>query len=346
MIIHREPFLILLRCYNDDIMTADHSEASCRDGVVCTGIFLLLFSAALLYCYIPKSDIETDLNGLSIIPTNGMTLRSMRLDFSANSRDSISISLASVFETYNRSPSLSILFSLSEAAELVVLENISIIADAVYSQQGTSRLYMVGGYASAFHVTPVRHNAGADYIVNLTSNVEDAFNYAQSQNSSLTIDQIGIIGRLSLYVELSAAIGRDSNTRFISMQLVSDTDLVEGSFGLTIPSGGTFIIVTYQGVELDRIDPNVAIMPFPIVPGTMLDGHLYAEWSSPPVSTIAPCSFLISSLFGAFVSVTFALTFEHRKTIWTKLRRYSSDIYSKLKDFIAAYTSRKNIENK
>jgi hypothetical protein len=97
---------------------------------------------------------------------------------------------------------------------------------------------------------------------------------------------------------------------------------------------------------LTEIVPNVAFMPFPIVLGTMLDGHLYAEWSNPPVSAIAPCSFLISSLFGAFASVTFALTFERRKTIWTKLRRYSSDIYSKLKEFIAAYTSRKNIENK
>ncbi len=286
------------------------------------------------------------MGSISISPISGMILRSTRLDLVASSNDEVSISINSIFETNNANPTMSIDLSYSEEAEIELLGNISFIADVIYCQQETGRLYMVGGYASVFQISAVRHETGADYTVNLSSHVASAFNYAYSQNSSLTIDQVGIIGRMSLYAELSGAIGRSSDTQFISMQLIFDTESVEGTFGLAIPSGSTFTRATYEGVELDRADPNVATMPFPIVPGTMLDGHLYAEWSIPSGFTSPPCSFVVPGLFGAVVGTIFTIIIKHRKPIWVTLRRYAGRFHAEKKEITTTSDSHEGIENK
>jgi len=139
----------------------------------------------------------------------------------------------------------------------------------------------VGSYFRRLLIDPKNYTNEIQYRIDLTGEVNSVFSFLSSQDSNLTIRDIGFLGRISIQNTFAHSIGAVANKRYVKFLLACDGNMTAVTFDFTFPDEADLTVATWGGQEMVRIFPNRVQTSFSVLPDQKISSEIYVEWKMP-----------------------------------------------------------------
>jgi hypothetical protein len=253
--------------------------------------------------------------------SEGLILHNPSIEFRAYSNGTLEMDVECPFEYAGSNPNVHLGFQFSQENPPIFIENVSTVVDVVYISDNNTRQYFVGSYQNSPLLESTTHATSANYLVNLTNQLDSALSFLLTQDNNITLDEIGYLGTMSFFCKLDNAINNGPNGQFVNLPLRFEGNIVSLELVFEIPENGNFIEKTWLNQDMSKTHSNIAHIDFSLNAGGAADSEMYVEWFIPRNLgwwELPPGSWIVSGLISFLAGVMSTLFLEHHYKITTR----------------------------
>jgi len=270
------------------------------------GFVVLLLAFPVLHTNYNSQD---SFEALSIFTYDGLILKSISVSALAYPDHNMTIAVSSQFEAAGISPIISFNLNYGEETIPMFLGKANVIVDVVYHMKN-GRRYYVGSYFRQLLIDPQNYTNEIQYVIDLTEEMNSVFSFLSSQDSNLTIEDVGFLGRISIRNTFANSTGAVANKRYVKFPLTCDGNMTIVTLDFTFPEEADLIMATWGSQDMVKIFPNRVQTSFSVLPDQRISSEIYVEWKMPePLPPIPwydefPWKYLMPGFIGLILTLT------------------------------------------